>query len=85
VIKNRADLPGFSLAHNPRVSVLYAFKAIFDNTFTGGDHIGTLENGGVSLAPFYNLDVLVSSSVKAELEQIKADIIAGKIKTNPEN
>lgn len=31
----------------------------------------------------YRLESLIPDSVKAELEQIKADIIAGKIKTKP--
>jgi basic membrane protein A len=54
-----------------------------NGTFTGGTHIGTLETGEVAIAPFYNLDSLISAKVKADLEQIKADIIAGKIKTKP--
>lgn len=54
-----------------------------EHTFTSGLHIGTLENGGVGLAPFYNLDGLASAQVKADLEQITQDIIAGKINTSP--
>jgi len=44
---------------------------------------GTLKNGAVGISPFHNLDALVSAKVKADLEQIVADIIAGKIKTRP--
>jgi WD40 repeat protein/basic membrane lipoprotein Med (substrate-binding protein (PBP1-ABC) superfamily) len=65
------------------VSVVSAVNSIVEGTFTGGTHDGTLENGGVSIAPFHNLDDLVSPTVKAELEQIKLDIIAGKIRTIP--
>jgi basic membrane protein A len=65
------------------VSVVSAVQAIVDGTFTGGTHLGTLENGGVRIASFHNLDELVSPMVKADLEQIKADILAGKIKTMP--
>jgi basic membrane protein A len=65
------------------VSVASAIRAVVEGTFTGGVHIGTLENGDVGLASFYGLDGLISAQVKAELEQIKADIIAGKIKTRP--
>lgn len=60
-----------------------AAQAVIDGTFSGGAHIGTLENGGVGISPFHDLDSLVSPQVKAELEQITADIIAGKIKTKP--
>ncbi|WP_285666322.1 BMP family lipoprotein [Actinorhabdospora filicis] len=46
----------------------------------GGATVGTLENKGVSLAPFQKKDALVTAETKAELEQIKTDIIAGTIK-----
>lgn len=58
-----------------------AVEAIENGTFTGGMHLGTLENGGVSLAPFHELDVLVSAGTRKELEQITAEIIAGRIQT----
>lgn len=58
-------------------------QSIVDGTFTGGTHIGTLETGEVGLAPFHKFDSLISNKVKADLEQIKQDIIAGKIKTKP--
>jgi WD40 repeat protein/basic membrane lipoprotein Med (substrate-binding protein (PBP1-ABC) superfamily) len=64
-------------------SVVSAVQAIVDGTFAGGTHLGTLENGGVSIAPFHNLDGLITAKVREDLEQIKADIIAGKIKTKP--
>ncbi len=54
-------------------------KSVVDGTFTGGNVIGTLANEGVALAPFHQLDHLVSDELKAELEQLKADIIAGVI------
>jgi WD40 repeat protein len=63
------------------MSVVSAVKAIRDGTFYGGKHNGTLENGGVDIAPFHNLEGLITPRVKADLEQIKKDIISGKIKT----
>ncbi len=65
------------------VSVVSAVQAIVDGTFRGGTHMGTLETGEVGLAPFYQFDSLISDEVKADLEQIKADIIGGKLKTKP--
>jgi basic membrane protein A and related proteins len=59
--------------------MMNSLNSIFEGTFTGGTHGGALENGGVGIAPFHNLDDLVSPTVKAELEQIKLDIIAGKL------
>ncbi len=64
-------------------SVINAVQAIVDGTFTGGIHFGTLANGGVSIAPFHQLDSLVSAQVKADLEEIKAGISSGEIKTRP--
>ncbi|HEY5729789.1 MAG TPA: BMP family ABC transporter substrate-binding protein [Anaerolineales bacterium] len=78
-----ADIVLTSILKNYDASVVQAVQAIENNTFTGGIQIGTLETGEVSLAPFYQFDSLISPGVKAELEQIKADIITGKIKTKP--
>jgi basic membrane protein A len=54
-------------------------KSVLDGTFAGGVVVGTLANEGVALAPFHNLESLVSDELKAEIEQLKADIIAGTI------
>ena len=56
---------------------------MIDGTFAGGVTVGTLENGGVGLAPFHDLDSAVPAELKAELDQVKADIIAGTVKTSP--
>jgi WD40 repeat protein len=72
-----------SILKNFDASVVQAAQAIENDTFAGGIQVGTLESGEVSLAPFYQFDSLISPTVKAELEQIKADIIAGKIQTKP--
>jgi len=65
------------------VTTLNAVKSVLDGTFTGGVTVGTLTNGGVGLAEFHDLDSMVSAELKAELEQVKADIVAGTIKTKP--
>lgn len=78
-----ADIVLTSIMKNYDISVVMAVKAVDDNSFTGGIHIGSLASGEVSLAPFHRFDSLISTRVKAELEQIKADIIAGKIQTKP--
>ena len=48
----------------------------FDNT----PYIGTLQNGGVSMAPFHKFESKVGTGLQKELDSIKADIISGKIK-----
>jgi basic membrane protein A len=72
-----------SIIKNLDVSVVRAVQAMEDGTFIGGEHIGTLETGEVGLAPFYQFDTLISAKVKADLEQIRTEIIAGSIKTKP--
>ncbi len=53
-------------------------------SFPTGNYIGTLDNDGTGLAPFHDFDSKVPSNVKSELDQIKSDIISGKIKiTSP--
>ena len=66
------------------VTTLNVIKSAMDGTVTGGAIVGTLANGGVALAPFHNLDSLVSADLKAELDQVKADILSGKIAMNPD-
>jgi basic membrane protein A and related proteins len=45
----------------------------------GGGSIGTLANNGVQLAPFHQMDAKVPADLKSELDQLKQDIISGKV------
>jgi basic membrane protein A and related proteins len=49
-------------------------------TFKGGTYIGTLANGGVTLAPYHDFASKVPSSLQSEISTIKSEIISGKIK-----
>ena len=69
-----------SVLKNMDVTTLEAIKSAVNGTFAGGVTVGTLSNGGVGLAP---LASAVPASVKTELDQVKADIISGAIKTSP--
>jgi len=60
-------------------TIFETIKAVQDGTFKGGGTIGNIANGGVSLAPYHDLDSVVSADLKAEIEALKADIVAGKI------
>ena len=61
------------------VAVFEAIKAAMEGSFSSDPYVGTLENDGVSLAPFHDFEDKVSDELKSELEQIKADIISGTI------
>lgn len=43
-------------------------------------YIGTLENDGVGIAPYNQFDSKVDAALKAEIDKLKADIIAGTVK-----
>jgi len=53
-----------------------------DGKFDPTPYVGTLENGGVVLAPFQDLDSAVSADMKSELDQLKKDIISGTVKVD---
>lgn len=78
-----ADIILTSVLKKLDVTVLDAVRAVDAGTFTGGTHVANLESGGVDIAPFYNLSSMVPAEVQAELEAIRADIIAGNIATLP--
>jgi basic membrane protein A len=65
------------------VSVFDAIQQVIDGNFNGGVYVGTLENAGVGITSFHQLDALVSDELEAELDQVKADIMAGKLQTRP--
>lgn len=50
-------------------------------SFKGGDYIGTLANGGVTLAPFHDFAGKVPASLQAELKTVQAGIESGSIPT----
>jgi basic membrane lipoprotein Med (substrate-binding protein (PBP1-ABC) superfamily)/maltose-binding protein MalE len=61
-------------------AVFDACKQVAYQYFQGGtNYVGTLANGGVGIAPFHDFDSKVPDKIKADLDAIKADIIAGKI------
>jgi basic membrane protein A len=48
-------------------------------------YLGTLENNGVSIAPYNQFDSKVDAGLKAEVDKLKADIIAGTVKVESAN
>ena len=68
-----------SVTKNLTDSVTQYATASAGGTFPTGSYIGDLKNNGTGLAPFHQFDTKVSAGLKSELEQVKADIISGKI------
>jgi len=78
-----ADIILTSVLKNMDILTYQVIEQVKNGTFKGGVIVGTLENGGVGLAPFNKLDSMVSAKVKADLDEIKKGIIAGTIKASP--
>lgn len=74
-----ADITLTSVMKLMDATTFQVIQSVIDGTFKGGNVVGTLANKGVALAPYHNLDSMVPAELKAEIEQLQADIIAGKI------
>ncbi len=70
-----------SVLKGETLAVKTAVLAAAGGSFKGGNYIGTLANGGVSLAPFHDWDSKVPASLKSELQQISTGIQNGSIQT----
>jgi basic membrane protein A len=63
-------------------AVFSVIKSAVEAKFEGGtNYIATLENEGVGVGPFHDFEDKVPDEIKADLEQIQADIIAKKLWT----
>jgi basic membrane protein A len=56
-------------------------SALNDEFPGGGVYVGTLENGGVGLAPYHDFEDEIPAELDAEVQAIIAGIIAGDIST----
>jgi len=48
-------------------------------------YLGTLQNNGVSLAPYNKFDSKIDAGLKSEVDKLKQDIISGKVKVESKN
>lgn len=60
-------------------TVAQVIEKTMNGEFAGGLLVGTLENGGVGIAPFHDMDAIVPDDLKAELQALQAGIIDGSI------
>ena len=61
-------------------SVFDVTKATLDGKYSGDPYVGTLDNEGVSIAPYHEFDSKVPADLKSEVDAIKAKIISGELK-----
>jgi basic membrane protein A len=72
-----------SVLKNMDVLTKEAIQRTIQETLEGGVIVGTLENGGVGLAPFHDLDASVPAELKLEIDQVKEGILSGEISVKP--
>jgi basic membrane protein A and related proteins len=68
-----------SVTKNLTGSVQQYAEQAASGTFPTGNYIGTLQNNGTGLAPFHDFESKVPSTLQSELDQVKKDIISGKL------
>ncbi|WJY21600.1 BMP family ABC transporter substrate-binding protein [Fontisubflavum oceani] len=68
-----------SIVKRMDATVYQVIERVQSGAFEGGVIVGTLENGGVDLAPFHDLASEVPETLMTELVEIRAGIIAGSI------
>jgi basic membrane protein A len=62
------------------VAVEQAITTSLNGEYSNELYVGTLENGGVGLAPYHDLDAEIPSELKDKIEELKQQIIDGEIK-----
>jgi basic membrane protein A len=69
-----------SVMKNMDNSCYDVIKDAMDGTFKGcTNYVGDLQNAGVGLAPYHDLEDQIPDDLKAEVEDLKAKIISGEI------
>ncbi|TAJ48485.1 MAG: BMP family ABC transporter substrate-binding protein [Herbiconiux sp.] len=68
-----------SIARDMPKSISEVIQDSANGDFTNESYVGTLDNGGVLMSPFHDFESKVAPTLQAELDTIKAGIIAGDI------
>jgi basic membrane protein A len=68
-----------SVLKNTQDAMVQIVGEVQDDTFSNEPYVGTLENGGVEIAPYHDLAPLVTAGLDGEIEGLRQAIIAGEI------
>ncbi len=68
-----------SVLKNTQAAMVEIVGAVEDGSFSNEPYVGTLENGGVEIAPYHDQASLVSPALDGEIEGLRQAIIAGEI------
>jgi basic membrane protein A len=81
-LPNEKDILITSTVKRLDAAVFGVVESVLDDTFAGGGvYVGTLENGGMDIAPFHDFEGQIPEQIVADLEEIKQGIIDGTIDT----
>lgn len=73
-----------SVLKNTQDAMVQIVGEVLDDAFTNEPYVGTLENGGVEIAPYHELAPLVSAELDAEIDGLRQQIISGELEiTSP--
>ncbi len=80
ILPEARDVMLTSVVKNINSSIYDVIKAAKEGNFQGcGAYIGDLANSGVSIAPYHDLSNIIPDSLKAEIEDLKSQILSGEI------
>ena len=68
-----------SVLKNTQEAMVQIVGEVLDGSFTNEPYVGTLENGGVEIAPYHDLAPLVSPALDGEIEGLRQAIISGEL------
>jgi basic membrane protein A len=74
-----------SVQKNIDAAVFDVTSAAVDGEFASEPYVGTLENGGVGLAPYHDFEDVVPAEVQTAVEEIQQQIIDGEIVVESQN
>jgi basic membrane protein A len=81
-VPNEADILLTSTVKRLDNAVFAVVESVLNDEFPGGSvYVGTLENGGVGLAPYHDFEDQIPDELKQEIETIIEGIKAGEIDT----
>ncbi len=72
-----------SIMKNMDVAVHDSMAAVVDGTFKGGFYSGTLDNGGVGIAPYHDWDSKIPQDLKDKIDELAQGIIDGTVSVDP--
>ncbi|MEX0592998.1 MAG: BMP family ABC transporter substrate-binding protein [Nitriliruptoraceae bacterium] len=82
-VPQQASLLLTSIMKNMDVAVFESVQGAFEGSFQSGLYVGTLANGGVGIAPYYDNEDRVPQQARDRVSELTDAIIAGELSVSP--